>query len=97
MSDYVTLRELGQFFGTTSHVVGRMLKEIGLRTKEGKPTRAAFTGGFCDQRWYEDKYLWAWAKEKTQRVLEEEGLERRSRPGGASPGETAECEHAKRG
>jgi hypothetical protein len=49
MSDYVTMKELGKLFGTTSHVVGRTLKEVGLRTKEGKPTRAAFAGRFCDQ------------------------------------------------
>ena len=97
MSDYVPLKELSQLLGTTSHVVGRTLKEVGLRTKDGKPTRAAFAGGYCAQRWFDGKYVWAWEKGKTLRVLDEAGLERRSGPGEVAPGEAAECERAKRG
>jgi hypothetical protein len=72
------LKELAQLLGTTSHVVGCTLKEIGLRTREGKPTRAAFVGGFCGQRWYDGKYVRAWEKAKTMRELAEAGLEANS-------------------
>jgi hypothetical protein len=89
MSDYLTMRELGRLLGTTSHAVGRALKKVGLRTRDGKPSWAAFQGGFCDQRWYGENYVWAWARDKTLRVLEEAGLERRPLPGEAPSAEPA--------
>ncbi len=75
-SDYMTMREIGQVFGTTSHKVGKKLKEIGLRTLSGKPSRTAFEGGLCDQRWTQDMthYCWAWHTERTVRLLRESGF-----------------------
>jgi hypothetical protein len=70
--EYLTMKEIGRLLGTTSHVIGRWLKEIGLRSRDGKPTRAAFAGGFCAQRWTKDgnNYCWAWHRDRTVRVLE---------------------------
>jgi hypothetical protein len=79
MSDeFWTMKEIGQVFGLSSHVIGRKLKELGLRTAAGKPSRSAFRDGYCDQRWDADltNYCWAWAKTKTISALEGCGLTR---------------------
>ncbi len=72
-SDFLTMRQIGKPFGKTSHMIGRTLKELGLRTAEGKPSRAAFEGGYCEQRWTRDwaHYCWAWHGEKTIQLLQE--------------------------
>src|SRR5437763_1249425 len=42
MSDeFWTMKEIGVALGVTSHVIGKRLKEIGLRTADGKPSGAA--------------------------------------------------------
>jgi hypothetical protein len=60
----------------TSDQIGKKLKKLGLRSTDGKPSRAAFQGGFCGQRWTHDheKYCWAWHAEKTCDVLRRAGL-----------------------
>jgi hypothetical protein len=72
--DYQTMKELGATFGMTCHEVGKKLKELGLRTRDGRPTREAFKGGYCSQRWTQDgqHYCWAWHGEKTVKLLQEE-------------------------
>lgn len=77
MSDeFLTMKEIGKAFGVSSHVVGRKLKELGLRTSGGKPSPAAFRGGYVDQHWSADRanYCWAWEKTKTLAVLEKTSL-----------------------
>ena len=71
-NEYITMREIGEQYGVSSHVVGKWLKGLGLRTPEGKPSRAAFAGGFCAQRWAPGLvgYCWAWHRSKTTEVLE---------------------------
>jgi hypothetical protein len=79
MSDeYFTMKEIGQLFGLSSHAIGKTLKKIGLRTPEGKPSREAFNGKWCDQRWASDwsGYCYAWSKDRTIRALEKAGLKR---------------------
>jgi hypothetical protein len=80
--EFCTMKEIGQLFGVTSHVIGKKLKEIGLRTKDGKPSHAAFNGGFCDQRWTTDSanYCWAWEKTKTVEALEQCGFTKGFKP-----------------
>ena len=75
-SDYKTMREIGKLLGTTSHKVGKRLKELGLRTEAGKPSRRAFEAGLCNQRWTQDmmNYCWAWKREETIRLLQEHGF-----------------------
>ncbi len=72
------MREIGRLFGVSSHVIGRKLKELGSRTREGKPSRAAFDGGFCDEPWPSvmSGYCWAWERTKTIAAPEESGLKR---------------------
>ena len=64
------MRELGKQIGVTSHVVGRKLKEIGLRTAEGKPSARAIEGGYTKPaQMFETFLLDVWQEEKTLRVL----------------------------
>jgi hypothetical protein len=68
MTEFVTMRDIGAAVGLTSHQIGKLLKKLGLRTPNGKPTRSAFDQGLCAQRWARDGrgYCWAW---DVQRVL----------------------------
>lgn len=73
MTDFFTMKELGaKLGGMSSHVIGRKLKELGLRTGEGKPSRQAFEQQLVSQRFTDDgsHYLWAWS-ERTIHLLAE--------------------------
>jgi hypothetical protein len=67
---YLSMREIGEQLGVTSHVVGRKLKEAGLRTQEGNPSAEAIEGGYTKAvQMYETFPLYVWHQEKTLRVL----------------------------
>ena len=74
----LTMKEIGKLFGVTSHVIGRKLKELKMRNKEGKPSPAAFKGHYYGQRFTQDyeNYCWAWHAEKTITLLELAGMRR---------------------
>ena len=74
MSNYWSMKEIGQRVGLTSHQVGKMLKEVGFRTPKGKPSREAFSEGRVAKRWAEDgeHYLWAWESEWALRFFTQE-------------------------
>ena len=63
-------------FGVTSHKAGKWLKQIGLRTPDGKPSPRAFKESFVAQRGSSqpNTYFWVWHGAKTQKVLEEAGF-----------------------
>ena len=77
-SDFWTLTELGKnYFGVSSHEVGKTLKSAKLRTKDGKPTSTAIELGLVrkfegPQPWIP---LWKWHKEKVLPYLKHHGLE----------------------
>ena len=48
--EFTTMREIGKQFGVSSHVIGRWLVEIGLRTQDKEPSREALAGGYCTRR-----------------------------------------------
>lgn len=77
--EYMTLGQIGEVFGTSSHQTGRWLAKIGLRVegKQGlKPSREAYAGGFVkDVPSRNQGYCWAWHAEKTVKALEEAGHE----------------------
>lgn len=79
MSEYWTMKQIGEVFGVSSHVVGRKLKALGYRTLDGKPSAAAFGASLVQQKFTDDyaNYLWAWDKDRTVRLLEEAGTERK--------------------
>lgn len=84
---YMSLTQIGEVFGTTSHQVGRWLAKIGLRTegKQGlKPSREAYAGGYVmDVPSRNQGYIWAWHTEKTVKALEDAGHKVAIQPGNA--------------
>lgn len=66
---YRSMRDLGEQLGVSSHVVGRKLKECGLRTAEGKPSARAVEDGYTKLVLCETYMLDLWHEEKTLRVL----------------------------
>jgi hypothetical protein len=76
--DYWTMKEIGTLYGATSHQIGRTLKDLGLRTPEGKPAARAFNLGLVTKRHASEGpgYCWAWHQEPTCALLEEAGFER---------------------
>lgn len=83
--EYLTLGQLGEVFGTTSHKVGRWLVQIGLRyeSKQGlKPSRDAYGGGFVkDVPSRNQGYCYAWHAEKSIKALVEAGHKVSIQPG----------------
>ena len=78
---HMTLTQLGELFGATSHEVGKWLVEIGLRTPEKRPSREAFTGGYVEQGPSRNQgYNWCWDSEKTVKALEAAGHRRIPNP-----------------
>jgi hypothetical protein len=78
MSDtYCTMRQLGAAFGVSSHFIGRVLKQLGLRTPDGKPSCRAQDNGLVKvvqgpQSWIP---LWLWHRELTTALLEQAGFQ----------------------
>jgi hypothetical protein len=74
--EYLTQTQLGEIFGTTSHQVGRWLKELGLRTVNNQPSPTAIKGGLVQQVTMADGVctFTTWHKEKTVALLERAGL-----------------------
>jgi len=67
---YMTMRQLGTLFGVSSHVIGRKLKEVGLRSAEGHPTDKAKDGFFTKTVVVEQGFtLDLWHQENSLAVL----------------------------
>jgi hypothetical protein len=81
MPEFLGLTEMGQLHGVSRNKGGQWLVDLGLRTKEKKPSRAAFDGGFVDQRpsTQPGTYYWVWHGEKTTRLLDGAGFPRADR------------------
>ena len=74
---FCTMRNLGTVFGVSSHVIGRALKQMNLRTQDGQPSYLAQENGLVKlaegpQPWIP---LWLWHKERTVALLEGVGFE----------------------
>jgi hypothetical protein len=58
--------QLGTLFGVSSHVVGKWLIEVGLRTNDKRPTWDAHHEGYCESASSGSTgYHWVWHSEKT--------------------------------
>ncbi len=83
--EHMTLSQIGEVFGASSHQVGRWLTQIGLRyeSKQGrKPSRDAYAGGYVkDVPSRGQGYIWAWHTEKTAKALEDAGHKIAIQPG----------------
>jgi hypothetical protein len=74
----LNLTQLGKYFGTSPHIVGKWLKEIGLRGPTGEPTPRAIDGGVVKRVMPSNDIqpFWAWHKEKSLMLLESAGHRR---------------------
>ena len=74
--EYVTMTEIGKLYGVSSHVVGRWLREIGMRTEWGqRPSQNAIDGGYCRLAPIAPGrgHFYKWHKERTLAALEAAG------------------------
>ena len=73
----MTLTQIGELFGATSHDVGKWLVKLGLRTEAKRPSSVAFDGTFVTQGPSRgDGYNWIWHSERTVAELEKAGHRR---------------------
>lgn len=72
MNEQLSLTEIGRIYGVSSHVAGRWLKGLGLRTDSGQPSRQAFTEGYVAQRPSRQPgtYYYVWYAKKTTSLLD---------------------------
>ena len=79
--------QLGEYFGVTSHVVGRWLKDCGMRLPNSQPSEDAIAAGVAVQVDLADgrRPFWAWGKEAAIKVLEASGHRRLGPPKPTSP------------
>ena len=72
-----TLTELGQEFGVSAVKFGNLLKQHGLREKDGEPTQHAKDGSFCEKIVpNEGKPYYLWHRDKTIEFLMSKGVEK---------------------
>ena len=88
---FCTMRSLGAEFGVSSHFIGRLLKEMGLRTPDGQPSYRAQDNGLVKlavgpQPWIP---LWLWHKELTTALLVDAGFEVAEKGGMANNGDVS--------
>jgi hypothetical protein len=64
--EYLSQTELGRLYGVSSHVVGRWLKGMGLRTEGGQPSPMAFREHLVTQRpsTQPGTYYYVWHRQK---------------------------------
>lgn len=75
--EYMNMVDLGRLFGVSGQKIGKWLKELGLRTSFGSPTRDAFEEKLMSydyEQW--GTYTKLWHVERTVRLLEEAGHQR---------------------
>lgn len=72
MDEYLSVTELGRHYGMSSHQVGRWLKNLGLRTDQGKPSSEAFALGYVSQRPSRQPgtYYWVWHGQRINELLD---------------------------
>ena len=72
-----TLTELGQEFGVSAVKFGNLIKQHGLREKDGEPTQHAKDGSFCEKIVpNEGKHYYLWHHDKTVEFLISKGVEK---------------------
>ncbi len=76
--EYLSQTELGKRYGVSSHVIGRWLKGLGLRTEGGSPSVRAFNEGYVSQRpsTQKDTYFYVWHRDKTCELFDGMGYPR---------------------
>ena len=70
-----TLTELGQEFGVSAVKFGNLLKQHGLREKDGEPTQLAKDGAFFEKITpKQGKLYYLWHRDKTSEYLVSQGV-----------------------
>ena len=72
MNDYLSLTDIGRIYGVSSHVAGRWLKGLGLRTESGEPSKQAFNEKYVSQRpsRHPGTFYYVWHAAKTTAILD---------------------------
>jgi hypothetical protein len=72
MERYMSLTDIGKFYGVSRVVAGRFVVNVGLRDSDGEPTEKALDGGYCKQFIgdYQGPAFWIWHS-KTIDLIEE--------------------------
>ena len=78
---YMNMTEVGKIFGVTSHVVGKWLKQMGLRRHNGTPSSDAYEHGLIDSDFNEyGTYNVLWDAARVIAILDEAGHKRANPP-----------------
>lgn len=73
----MSLTQLGEIFGVSSHKVGDWLVEIGFRTEDKRPSRKAFALSVVSEGPSRNQgYNWIWKSDETVAALENAGHKR---------------------
>ncbi len=91
MNDYLSITDIGRIYGVSSHVAGRWLKGLGLRTESGQPSAQAFNEKYVSHRpsRHPGTFYYVWHAGKTTAILDgmqyprasHDPVEREYRPG----------------
>jgi hypothetical protein len=83
---HLTQTQIGHYFGVTAAVVGRWLKEVGLRGSDGFPASTAVAAGDAERRSISGTdSFWVWRKDQVVSLLEAAGHRRVSAAATAAP------------
>lgn len=75
--EFMSLTQLGEIFGVSSHKVGDWLVEIGFRTESKRPSKLAFENDVVKEGPSRGQgYNWVWHTDRTIRALEAVGHQR---------------------
>lgn len=75
--EFMTLTQLGEIFGVSSHKVGDWLVELGFRTENKRPSKLAFEADVVKEGPSRGQgYNWIWHAEKTIEAIEAAGHKR---------------------
>ena len=77
-TEYLSMKEIGAIYNVSSHRIGKILKDCGLRTPGGKPSDRAFQEKFVTQRHSDDgeTYFYVWDVAKVTPILERAALKK---------------------
>jgi hypothetical protein len=75
LDQHLSLTELGHLYGVSSHIMGRWLKDMGLRTADNQPSDRAIRDGYVSKRpsTQPGSYFWVWHSKKTIEALTKAG------------------------
>jgi hypothetical protein len=74
--EFKTMKEIGVRFGLSSHKIGKALKDMDLRTPNGRPSLRAFQESLVAQKLAPNgvNYIWIWHERRIVALLVEAGM-----------------------